>query len=73
MKFKSWVKNFKEEVERIRLGLIGRYPCGRNEKETCRIINLDVAIYRDRTLANIRGKSSMVNYCEIRVGCRKKM
>ena len=40
MKFGSRVEKFKEELEKIGLELICRYPRGSNEKETCRITKL---------------------------------
>lgn len=44
------------------------------KKKCAELPNLDMAIYREHTtLTNIRARSLLVNYCEIRVGwCMEK-
>ena len=71
--FWQWAKEFKE-LQKTGLRLIWHYWCGRNKKKICKMIKIRCRdIQRQMALANVQGKTSMVIYCEIKVGgCREE-
>jgi hypothetical protein len=61
-------QKFKEESERIGFVFILLCSGGRNEKDMCKIIKIrGSVILRQKTLANIRVKTSLVDYCTVKV------